>query len=43
VSLVGDKGTRTLRVTVAALLPEEPRNGYAEGGWLTDEGRFEIG
>jgi hypothetical protein len=38
VRFAGDRGTAAFTVTGSGLLPEGPRNSYAEGGWITDEG-----
>jgi len=38
VALTGDKGTAGYTVTGSGLLPEGPRNGYAEGAWITPGG-----
>jgi hypothetical protein len=38
VALTGNKGTRTLKVVGAGLVPNGFHNTYADGGWLTDAG-----
>lgn len=38
VELVGNRTGTHFMVTGAALVPEGPHNGYADGGWLTDAG-----
>ena len=38
VAWTGDKGTAGYTVTGSGLLPEGPRNGYAEGAWITPGG-----
>jgi hypothetical protein len=38
VRFTGDRDTAAFTVTGSGLLPEGPRNSYAEGGWITDEG-----
>lgn len=42
VTLRGDRGTREFRVTAIGLVPNGPRNGYAEGGWLLAAGYDSI-
>jgi hypothetical protein len=38
VTLTGSKGTATLKVTGSGFVPAGPHNGYADGGWVTDQG-----
>ena len=38
VRLTGDKGVATYTVTGSGFVPNGPRNGYAEGGWITPAG-----
>jgi cell division protein FtsX len=38
VALTGNKGTRTLKVVGAGLVPNGFHNNYADGGWLSDAG-----
>jgi hypothetical protein len=38
IALTGDRGAATYTVTGSGLVPEGPRNGYAEGGWITTTG-----
>jgi FtsX-like permease family len=36
--LTGDRGRATYTITGSGLVPEGPRNSYAEGGWITTAG-----
>jgi FtsX-like permease family protein len=38
VALSGSKGTATVKVTGAGLVPTGSHNGYADGGWVTSSG-----
>lgn len=38
VRLSGDNGTHLYKVTGSGLVPEGPRNGYAEGAWISPAG-----
>ncbi|PZS25143.1 MAG: hypothetical protein DLM58_23035 [Pseudonocardiales bacterium] len=42
VSLTGDQGSQVYKVTGSGLVPEGPRNGYAEGAWISPDGYAAI-